>query len=46
MNSPEKTSDIQRYIALDIYKEYVMLGAMNSSQEWLIRPRRVEPHAP
>lgn len=34
--------DIQRYIALDIHKEYVMVGAMNTAQEWVIRPRRVE----
>jgi transposase len=37
--------DIQRYIALDIHKEYVMVGAMNPAQEWVIRPKRVEmPH--
>jgi transposase len=38
MNSEE----IQRYIALDIHKEYVMVGAMNAAQEWVIRPRRIE----
>ena len=42
MNLAEETRDIQRYIALDIHKEYVMVGAMNSSQEWVIRPKRVE----
>src|SRR3990170_110132 len=42
MNSPGNTRDIQRYIALDIHKEYVMLGAMKATQEWVIRPRRVE----
>jgi len=42
MNSPGNTRDIQRYVALDIHKEYVMLGAMNAAQEWVIRPRRVE----
>lgn len=42
MNSQPESSEIQRYVALDIHKEYVMLGAMNSSQEWVIRPRRVE----
>jgi len=36
------SKDIQRYIALDIHKEYVMVGAMNPVQEWVIRPRRVE----
>ena len=42
MNSPEKTRDILRYIALDIHKEYIMIGAMNTAQEWDIRPKRVE----
>jgi transposase len=36
------SQDIQRCIALDIHKEYVMLGAMNAVQEWVIRPKRVE----
>jgi transposase len=42
MKSTENARDIQRYIALDIHKEYVMVGAMNAAQEWVIRPRRVE----
>ena len=42
MNSAEKTRVIERYIGLDIHKEYVMVGAMKSSQEWVIRPKRVE----
>jgi transposase len=33
---------IQRYIALDIHKEYVMVGGMDHEQEWVLRPRRVE----
>ena len=36
------SKDIQRYIALDIHKEYVMVGAMNTAQEWVIRSKRVE----
>lgn len=36
------TGEIQRYLALDIHKEYVMVGAMNAAQEWVIRPRRIE----
>ena len=36
------SKDIQRYIALDIHKEYVMAGAMNAAQEWVIHPRKVE----
>jgi len=34
--------EIQRYIALDIHKEYVMVGGQYAPQEWVIRPRRVE----
>ena len=36
------TRPMQRYIALDIHKEYVMAGGMNASQEWLLPPRRIE----
>jgi transposase len=36
------SKDIQRYVALDIHKEYVMVGAMNAAQEWVIHPRKVE----
>lgn len=42
MNSPENARPIERYIALDIHKEYVMVGGMNAAQEWVLRPRRVE----
>ena len=42
MNSQAEAREIQRYIALDIHKEYVMVGAMNAAQEWVIRPRRIE----
>ncbi len=42
MNPSEKAIAIQRYIALDIHKEYVMAGGMNATQEWVIRPRKVE----
>lgn len=44
MNSPGNSREIERYIALDIHKEYVMAGGMNAAQEWVIRPRRVEMH--
>jgi len=42
MNPPENAREIQRYIALDLHKEYVMVGGMNAAQEWVILPRRVE----
>jgi transposase len=41
----KQTSDAipsERYVALDIHKEYVMVGGMNKEQEWVLRPRRVE----
>lgn len=44
MNSPGNSREIERYIALDIHKEYVMAGGMNATQEWVIRPRRIEMH--
>jgi transposase len=42
MNAQGESREIQRYIALDIHKEYVKAGAMNAAQEWVIRPRRIE----
>jgi transposase len=41
MKTKVSARDFQRYIALDIHKEYVMVGAWNAAQEWVIRPRRV-----
>ena len=42
MDSQTASNQIQRYIALDIHKEYVMVGAKNAAQDWVIRARRVE----
>ena len=42
MKGSEKTRGIQRYIALDIHKEYVLAGGMNAAQEWLVQPRKIE----
>lgn len=42
MNVQSESSAIQRYVALDLHKEYVMTGAMNAAQEWVLRPRKVE----
>ena len=36
------TRPIQRYIALDIHKAYVLAGGMNAKQEWTLPPRRIE----
>jgi transposase len=37
-----RTRPIERYIALDIHKEYVLAGGMSAHQEWLLPPRRIE----
>jgi hypothetical protein len=42
MNSDDFKIKWYRFVALDIHKEYVMAGAMNAAQEWLIRPKKVE----
>ncbi len=36
------TRPIQRYIALDIHKEYVLAGGMSARQAWTLPPRRIE----
>ena len=38
----QETRVVQRYIALDIHKEYVLAGGMDASQEWLLPPRKIE----
>jgi transposase len=42
MNSSPETIPIERFIAIDSHKEYVMVGGMNDQQEWTLRPRRVQ----
>jgi transposase len=37
-----RTRPIERYVALDIHKEYVLAGGMNARQEWTLPPRRIE----
>ncbi len=41
MNTPPETGPIQRYLAIDIHKHYVMIGGQNRQQKWTLRPRRV-----
>ena len=41
MNSQTLASPIDRYIAIDIHKHYVLLGGMNSQREWVLRTRKV-----
>jgi len=42
MEVSQKSRGIERYIALDIHKEYVLAGGMNAAQEWTLQPRKVE----
>jgi transposase len=37
-----ETISIQRYIAIDIHKHYVMIGGMNNQKQWTLRPRKVQ----
>lgn len=37
-----RTRPIQRYIALDIHKEYILVGGMNTSQEWILPLHKLE----
>lgn len=42
MKGIEDTSQIKRYIALDIHKEYVLAGGQNARQEWVMPPRQIK----
>ena len=42
MKGSQNTRDVQRYIALDIHKEYVLAGGMSAAQEWTLPPRKIE----
>ena len=39
--SPE-TIPIERYIAIDSHKHYVMVGGMSKDRQWILRPRKVQ----
>ena len=41
MKTEPKSIPIQRFIAIDIHKHYVVVGGMNSQKEWVLRTRRV-----
>ena len=41
MKGIEDTSPIERYIALDIHKEYVLAGGQNAKQAWVLPPRQI-----
>ena len=42
MISNPETIPIQRYIAIDLHKEYIFIGGLNNHQKWTLRPRRVQ----
>ena len=41
MKFEKDTSGIERYIALDIHKEYALAGGQNARQEWVMHLRRI-----
>ena len=41
MKFARDTSGIERYIAIDIHKEYALVGGQNARQEWVMQPRRI-----
>ena len=41
MKSHPKPIPIERYIAIDIHKHYLVVGGMNSQKEWVLRTRKV-----
>lgn len=41
MKTETEAIPIDRYIAIDIHKHYVLLGGMNAQKEWVLRTRKV-----
>ncbi len=41
MNKGQNTRGYERYLALDIHREYLLVGGQNEEQEWVLPPRRV-----
>lgn len=41
MRFAKETSGIKRYLAIDIHKEYALVGGQTAQQEWVLPPRRV-----
>ena len=41
MKFAKDTSGIERYIAIDIHKEYALVGGQNARQDWVMQPRRI-----
>ena len=41
MKFAKDTRGIERYIAIDIHKEYALVGGQNARQDWVMQPRRI-----
>jgi len=41
MNKGQNTRGYDRYLALDIHREYILVGGQNEEQAWALTPRRV-----
>jgi transposase len=41
MNKGQNTRGYERYMAMDIHREYLLVGAQNEEQQWILTPRRV-----
>ena len=41
MKKGQNTRGYQRYMALDIHREYILVGGWNEEQDWVLTPRRV-----
>jgi transposase len=41
MKKGQNTRGYQRYMALDIHREYILVGAWNEEKDWVLTPRRV-----
>ena len=41
MKKGQNTRGYERYMALDIHREYLLVGAWNEEKEWVLTPRRV-----
>ena len=41
MKKGQDTRGYERYMALDIHREYILVGAWNEKKDWVLTPRRV-----
>ena len=41
MKSHPESIPIERFIAIDLHKKYIMVGGQNAQQKWVLHPRRV-----